>query len=290
MAMGLMAAMMAVALAAGQAATAAPTIDQLKGATYQGINDTPVTLKDGAWEGKPVGKTKPRVVLQLASVEVGGITADGAQEAVVLLRKSSGGTGVFTFIAVVADRGGKIENVGTTLLGDREQVRSLSIVDRRIVVDVIGFGPSEPMCCPTQKQRRTFYWTSTGLKELPREVRGLATVTDLESRAWTLTSLDNDQPLPKGVTVTLAVKNRRVDGTGGCNSYSAAIVDGTGVRALEIGRLASTRKFCAGAPGDVEAKYLAALQTVFQFAFSAGDLALTYKDGSAVKTLMFSGR
>jgi heat shock protein HslJ len=290
MAMGLMAAMMAVALAAGQAAPGAPTIDQLKGATYKGINDTPVTLKDGAWEGPPVGKTKPRVVLQLASLEVGAITADGAPEAVVLLRKSSGGTGVFTFIAIVADRGGTIENVATTPLGDREQVRSVSIVNRRIVVDVIGHGPGEPMCCPTQKQRRTWYWTSTGLKELPREVRGLSTVADLESRTWTLRSLDNDQPLPKGVTVTLNIKNRRVDGTGGCNTYGAAIADGNGARGLEIGRLSSTRMFCAGAASDVEAKYLAALQTAFQFGFFAGDLALTYKDGSAVKTLMFSGR
>jgi heat shock protein HslJ len=292
MAMGLVAAVMAVALATGQAAPApgTPTADQLKGATYTGINDTPVTLKDGAWEGPPVGRSKPRVVLQFASLEVGAITADGAPEAVVLLRKSSGGTGVFTFIAVVADRGGKIENVATAPLGDHEQVRSLSIVDRRIVAEVIGYGPGEPMCCPTQRQRRTWYWTSTGLKELPREVRGLSTVADLESRAWTLRSLDNDQPLPKGVTVTLSVKNRRVDGTGGCNTYGGAIADGNGSRALEIGRLGSTRRFCAGAPGDVEAKYLAALQAVFQFGFVAGDLALTYKDGSVVRTLMFSGR
>jgi heat shock protein HslJ len=290
--MGLMAMTMAVVLAAGQPAPAAPTIDQLKGATYNGINDAPVALKEGAWEGKPVsgGSTKSRVVLQAASLVTGAVTAEGAPEAVVLLRKSSGGTGTFTFMAVVADRGGKIENVATAPLGDREQVRSLSIVDRRIVVDVIAHGPGEPMCCPTQKQRRAWEWTSTGLKERPREVGGVVTVADIESRAWTLKSLDNDQPLPKGVTVTLAVKNRRVDGSGGCNTYNAAIVDGTGARALQIGRLASTRRFCAGAPGDVEAKYLAALQAAVQFGFVAGDLALTYKDGSAIKTLVFSGK
>jgi heat shock protein HslJ len=288
--MGLLTMTMIVALAAGQGPPATPTVDQLKGATYNGINDTPVTLKDGAWEGKAVGRTKPRVVLQPASLAVGAVTADGAPEAAVLLWKSSGGTGAFTFLAVVADKGGKIENVVTTPLGDREQVRSVSIVDRRIVVDVISQGPGEPMCCPTQKQRRTWTWTGTGLKELPREVRGQATVADLEFRAWTLRSLDNDQPLPKGVTVTLAVKNGRVEGTGGCNTYGGAIADGTGARALAVGRLMSTRMFCAGAPSDVEAKYLAALQAVFQFGFVAGDLALTYKDGTAVKTLMFSGK
>jgi heat shock protein HslJ len=291
--MMLVTAVMAVLVAAGQAVPAAPTTEQLKNATYKGIEDGPVTLKDGAYEGKPFradSAMRLRVGLQAASVVTGDLNGDGVPEALALLWKSSGGSGVFTYVAVVGNKGGKVENVATALIGDRQQVRSLSIVDRRIVVDVIGHGPGEPMCCPTQKQRLTWELAGGRLRELPKQVLGVATVADLEGRAWTLQGLDNGQPLAADVSVTLTVRNGRVGGTGGCNSYSGAVTVGDGARALKIGPLISTRKFCAGVESEVERKYLAALQTVFQFGFVAGDLALTYKDGSAVKTLMFSGK
>jgi hypothetical protein len=50
------------------------------------------------------------------------------------------------------------------------------------------------------------------------------------------------------------------------------------------------RKFCEGAGGEVETKYLAALQGVFQFGFAAADLALAYNDGDVVRTLRYSGK
>ena len=219
----------------------------------------------------------------------GDLDGDGRPEAAVLLWKASGGSGVFTYLAIAADRGSTVGNVATALIGDREQVLSLAIVGLRIVADVVGHGPGEPMCCPTQRQRRTWEFTRAGLKELPMQVLGTLTIADLEGRTWTLTSLDGDKPLPAGVTVTLQVKHDRVEGIGGCNTYSGSITMGVDARTLEIGPLVSTRKFCAGAGSEVETRYLTALQAVFEFGFAAGGLALTYKDGDGIKTLIYSG-
>jgi hypothetical protein len=171
--MPMVAVVMAAVVALSQA-PAAPTVDQLRNATYTGVYDEPVTLKDGAYEGKPFradSPMRPRAGLLPDSLVTGDLTGDGTPEAVVLLWKASGGSGVFTYVAVVANKGGRIENVATALIGDREHVESLAIAGRRIVVDVIGHGPGEPMCCPTQKQRRTWQLTGTRLKELPKQVK-----------------------------------------------------------------------------------------------------------------------
>lgn len=290
--MTMAAVVMATVVAFGQA-PAAPTVDQLKNATYKGIYDEPITLKDGAYEGKPFrpdSPMRPRAGVLPDTLVTGDLTGDGTPEGAVILWKASGGSGVFTYLAVVANRGGHVENIATSLIGDREQVVSLVIAGGRIAVDVIAHGPGEPMCCPTQKQRRTWELTGTELKELPKQVLGTSTLADLEGKTWTLESLDNDKPLPRGVSVTLTVRDGRAAGTGGCNNYSGPITAGEGARSLKIGPLISTRKFCEGAGSEVETKYLAALQGAFQFAFAAGDLALTYKDGDVVRTLRYSGK
>jgi len=286
----MMAAVMAVIVMAGQTAPAAPMLDQLKNATYVGIDVEPVRLENGISEGKPFrpgGPTRPRVGLLPSTLVTGDLDGDGAPEAAILLWRASGGSGVFTYLAVAASRHGKVENIATVSVGDREQVRSLSIAGTRIVMDLVGHGPDEPMCCPTQKQRRTWEFTGAGLKELPTQVLGTIVVADLEGATWTLKSLDGDTPLPAGVTVSLTVKNGRAGGTGGCNNYSGPIAPGDGARTLKVGPLSSTRMFCAGAGSEVETTYLAALQAVFQFGFAAGDLVLTYKDGDGIRTLRY---
>jgi heat shock protein HslJ len=149
-------------------------------------------------------------------------------------------------------------------------------------MDIVGHGPGEPMCCPTQKQRRTWELTGTGLRELPKQVLGTVTLADLEGRIWTLRSLDTEKLVPAGVTVTLTVKDGRAGGVGGCNNYSGPIAAGDNPRALKIGPLISTRMLCMGAGSEVETKCLAALQSVFQFGFSfkSADRGLLGGDGS----------
>jgi hypothetical protein len=113
----MMAAVMAVIVMAGQTASAAPTLEQLKNATYVGIDDEPVTLEHGISEGKPFrpdGQTRPRVGLLPSTLVSGDLDGDGAPEAAVVLWKASGGSGVFTYLAVAASRRGKVENIAAT--------------------------------------------------------------------------------------------------------------------------------------------------------------------------------
>jgi hypothetical protein len=108
----------------------------LKNATYKGIYDEPVTLKDGDYESqtvRPDGPKRPRVGLLPATLVTGDINGDGTPETVVLLWEASGGSGVFTHVAVVSDKGGKAENIATARIGDREQVQSISIAGQDIV-------------------------------------------------------------------------------------------------------------------------------------------------------------
>ena len=81
----------------------------------------------------------------------------------------------------------------------------------------------------------------------------------LSGSTWELTSM-NDQDLPMGVLVTLALADGTASGSGGCNQYSGTYeVDGS---AISFGRMAVTAMACIGAAGTAEAAYLAALAEV----------------------------
>ena len=103
-----------------------PTLAELKNATYAGFEApaSPVTLKDGLWEGEPLqpgGTSRPRVSLGGDFHLLGDLDGDGAEEAVVVLVQISGGSGTFDYLAVVKRQDHGLENVATTALGDRVQ-------------------------------------------------------------------------------------------------------------------------------------------------------------------------
>src|SRR6476646_8516948 len=111
MVMPMMAAVMAVVVTVVQAVPAPPTVEQMKNATYMGIDNEPITLKDGTYAGtpfRPDSPSRPRVALLPATLITGDLNGDGTPEAAVLLSKASGGNGVFTYLAVAADNRGKL--------------------------------------------------------------------------------------------------------------------------------------------------------------------------------------
>jgi hypothetical protein len=139
-------------------ATPPLTVEALKNAQYQGIYDQPVTLTDGQYEGPPFvegGASRPTVTF-IEPYALGDLDGDGAADAAVLLVENSGGSGSFVYLAAVLDRGGSPDNVATALLGDRLQPQSLAITKGRIDLQVIGFGPNDPLCCPTQQEEQTY--------------------------------------------------------------------------------------------------------------------------------------
>ena len=109
----------------------APTMEELAAATYEGFDESPLTLTDGRWEGEPAfegAASVPRVDLAPGFRVTGDLDGDGDDEAVALLHYNFGGSGVFAHLAVVArDAAGGVVNLATVGIGDRVQLRSAAV-------------------------------------------------------------------------------------------------------------------------------------------------------------------
>lgn len=283
----LVAAALPAAVSAGSCRPDDPAV--LRNLEYGGILDVPVALRDGAWEGEPSvpgGASRPRVTLADTAPVLHDVDGDGSDEAAVLLAESSGGTGVFTYLAVVACRGDRAVNVGTARLGDRVMIRSLAGRNGAILVEMVVAGPGDPLCCPTRKVRSGYRARDGKLLAASTEEQGTVSIADLEGAAWRLVRIGRDEPVPEGVKVTAAFGNGTVSGTGGCNRYSAPVA-GKGPLELSIGPAAATRMACPDPAGGFEQRYLSALQAASRFGFHLGDLVLQYRTGDAVETLRF---
>lgn len=274
-----------------QSATGAPglTLDQLRNATYRGVYDRAVTLADGQYEGAPFqpgGAARPRLDLAGDLVARGDLDRDGGDEAVVVLAGSSGASGTFNYLAVVAAPDGKPLNVATEPLGDRVQLRSMTIVDGQLIVDLVAHGPGEAMCCPTLKVRRALTLSGDRLSEVRREEMGTLSVADLAGVTWMLAEISFAEPVAAQPAISLRVDKNQIVGSAGCNNYFAPYTsDGPGK--LKVAASGATRKACSAPIMDLEARYLKALEEVTSYSFLAGRLALTYRREGAFATLLF---
>lgn len=121
--------------------------------------EEPVRLADGRWEGPSVvpGSAMRDMVVLLDSVVIGDVDGQPGEEAVAAVMHSGGGTGDFLYLVVFgtgSDR--RPTQLGIGLVGDRIEVRGLSLAYGDIQLDVLEPGPVDPMCCPTQLGRKFF--------------------------------------------------------------------------------------------------------------------------------------
>ena len=120
----------------------------------------------------------------------------------------------------------------------------------------------------------------------PTVVQGALSLTDLEGITWRLSRMGGSERVPEGVKITAVFGDGRVSGSGGCNRYSAAVVE-TGPGELSIGLVASTRMACPDPVGGFEDRYFSALQATSRFGFLLGNLVLHYGKGEARETMTF---
>jgi len=264
-----------------------PTV--LRNYEYRGIYANAVTLRDGVYEGEPFvpgGASRPRVELLNMPSVLHDLDGDGIDDVAVLLAESSGGSGVFTFLAVVACRDGRAVNVGTTGLGNRVMIRSMAGRDGAIVVEIVAAGPGEPLCCPTRKVRNAYRLRDGKLLLASSEVQGTLSLADLKGVTWRLSRLRRNEPVPEGVKVTAVFGDGSVSGSGGCNRYSAAVVEND-PPGFSIGPAASTKMACPDPAGGFEDRYFSALQAANRFGFLLGNLVLHYGKGDAREIMIF---
>ncbi len=150
-------------------------------ARIQGIYDAPIGLTDGHYEGPPFvagGASRPRVTLLQSLVARGdldaghpdsgdvSISAAGADDHAVVLTESSGGSGSFIYLALLRPQGTGLVNVATTLLGDRVDVTSLTIVNGEIRASMLVHGPDDPVCCPSQRSEKSWLLIGDEISEV----------------------------------------------------------------------------------------------------------------------------
>jgi hypothetical protein len=151
-----------------EAVPAELSLAALREAVYEGILEQPVILADGRFEGEPFvegGASRPIITLMPEWTAYGGLDDDGRAEAAVFLVSESGGSGSFTYLAVIANREGNPVNLATTFLGDRIQVRSVIIKDGELQVGLLAHGPDGPVCCPTLEDTRVLRFIDNRLVE-----------------------------------------------------------------------------------------------------------------------------
>jgi heat shock protein HslJ len=280
-----------------KAAMQAPTLKEIKNASYSGIEGLKgsVKLVDGKWKGRPYkkGSASRPVVSLIGDFRItGDLDGDGTDDAVVLLNYAPGGTGQLLHLALMARKKGKIQNLATALIGDRVQIRDVRIEQKRIFVDVIQAGPKDAMCCPGEVTTRE--WTLEPGGKLNRYTvtakPARLTLETIGNTEWILRSWDSKQPAPTRPAVTLVFKDGRFTGSSGCNNYFAPVKEGKIPGDVEVGALGTTRKSCPASEMSVERRFLEQLVRVRKFGFLVTQLALSWEKDGVWKTMLFDKR
>lgn len=270
----------------------APTWKEAANASYAGPMGMPITLEDGEWQGEPYaedGASAPRAGLAPGFVLTGDLDGDGAEESVVLVWTSSGGSGTFDHLSVVerADDGTVSERASAPL-GDRVQVRYADIVGSRVVLDTVQVGPDDARCCPGRKVRRTFVLEGGAMSETSMEEHGRLSLADLDGE-WKLLELGRGVSVPEKLAIGARFEGGLIAGSAGCNRYTGRVQAGDAPGDLSLtGPLAVTRKMCPPEVMEWEGRYLQALEGLRKFSFVAGRLVLTWTDGEGANGLVFA--
>ena len=271
--------------------TTVPAMEELGNLSYTGIYEEAVTLADGRWEGEPVEEgaaSRPTVGLVEDFYLRADLDGEWPAEAVITLWETSGGSGVNSYVAVVARRDGRAVNIGTALIGDRVQLRAGRIVDQRIELDLVQQGPDDPACCPAETVTRVWEMGENGLQEAEPRNRGRLSLATIEGQEWQLKRISEGEAVPDGLNVTLVFIKGRVSGHAGCNSYFGSVTTGNKPADITLGQIGSTRMACSPQAMELEKRYLQALSNVTGFGFLNGRMALVWQRDGVVDTLRFS--
>ena len=271
----------------------APTLLELKGGVYRGIEGLPssVTLVNGRWEGAPyVEGAAARPALQFVRDFrlVGDLDQDGDEDAAVLVGLTTGGSGELVYLAVVLREDSTMRHVASALLGDRVQVRAARIEGNRIAMSLVQAGKSDAMCCPGDLVDRAWTYETGGLQEVPTTTPpGRLSLATLEGTEWVLRWWSSyEGVLPGTPEVTVRFEGGRISGSTGCNRYFARVTDGKQPGDVSITPLGGTRMSCQD-PFATEAHFTPQIAGLKKLGFVATQLALTYEKDGYVEVMLF---
>jgi heat shock protein HslJ len=256
-------------------------VEALMNATYRGIHPEPVTLTGGYAYYEEDGPGSPYVRLIDPLIVAGDLNGDGAEDAIVPLVDYTTGSGDFVYLAALLTPWSEPMMAEALMIGDRSPVKSLSIDGAQVIVELIGPGPGDPACCPTWNVRKVLALAGDRLVEQSSEELSKVSLDDLNGTSWRLVELNQDrEPLLPEAGITLRFDDGQIGGSAGCNQYSSVVTgDEDFPQTFVVGPVAATKKACLGAIADQETIYLKALESVSQWSYEYGRLALYYGDG-----------
>ncbi|MFN8458965.1 MAG: WG repeat-containing protein [Anaerolineae bacterium] len=90
----------------------------------------------------------------------GDLNQDGLDDAAAILAVDGGGSGTFYYLAAVINEQGQPKNRGILALGDRSQIKSVTIDAGQVVVNMVISGPQDAASSPTLEVTRTYTLTN----------------------------------------------------------------------------------------------------------------------------------
>jgi len=275
--------------------SASLTPDMLQNTLYQSewVKEGVVQLTDGEYRKAIMEGSATETVVRLADMAFGDLNNDGVEDAAVILVTDPGGSGTFFDLAAVLNRDGQPQHVATISLGDRAQVRSLSLAEGQISVEMVTHDPNDPMCCPTQLVRNTYALQGdTLMQTASEELRSVAenseeaVPAELLDAVWQWRELAETEPASRSLTprpenYTLTFRS---DGSleiqADCNRAAGSyVVAGEAFRLL-LGP--STMAYCGDT--SLDQQYLELLGSVDGFSLIDGRLQLHLQDDAATMT------
>ncbi len=131
------------------------------------VSSGKAALKDGYYEepAAPGSAAMAKVALGIEKA-LGDINGDGWEDAAVTLTADTGGSGTFTYLALVINEQGTASALPAVLLGDRIRVESLANRPGGVDVVLLTRKAGEPMSAePSVETRLTFKLDSSHLVE-----------------------------------------------------------------------------------------------------------------------------
>ncbi len=263
-----------------------PTLEEMRNATYTGIDTTPIKLTDGRYEREPYipgGVIRQRIELLDGQPAIGDLDGDGVMDAVAFLSENDGGTATVLHMAVMSRIKGKIVNIATIRLGDRINIRSIAVERGQITLDLLQFGAKDAACCPSELIARVWTLERTGMVErVAKKRQGTLKLGTLEGDEWLFRGFTPQLTQPEGTGASFLLEKDQISGSAGCNRFmgTATATKVPGVVTLKATK--STNKECGGREMKDEEEYLEAVRKTVKFGFFLGDLTLSWqkKDGS----------
>ena len=262
-----------------------PTVSEVMNATYIGLANGQITMKDGQWE-----KDKAFAALLEGFLIAGDLDRDGGPESVVIISEGVRGGPVVDYLAVLSRRGGQIVNLSTVKIGPPVQIRSAAVENASVNLNVIRAGSNDQPCCPTEKATLTYSMPAGALAKANEIAAGTATLSDVAGTEWLLVKFSATEPVSADTVAYFRVESGKVVGKGPCNTFTApAVGEPTGLK-IKINAIVATKMACAGPKQPLEDRFFKQLESTSTFSFTGGRLLAHYGDKGPATAMVFTSR